>query len=216
MSRTRAAYYSKRNRIERTASKRWRGSIRRLIAATVFRRSSSRRALLSCVVVVSAAAGSGAGAVNSFAAAVVRHSAHRVPVLNDTAYNFTIYNGTVPKALFESSEAGSMLCGTALVLGAAVATVTVDKVGRKVRSLASSFLIAWMWISNFLILRYFGTIAISLGLHATYYICASITLIGAAYIYLVIPETKGKTQNQINEALQGSWLLFKRKRKNQR
>lgn len=36
------------------------------------------------------------------------------------------------RSLFETSEAGSMLCGTALVLGAAVATVTVDKVGRKV------------------------------------------------------------------------------------
>nr|XP_032523971.1 solute carrier family 2, facilitated glucose transporter member 8-like [Danaus plexippus plexippus] len=324
------------------------------VCKELFRRSSSRRALLSCVVVVSAAAGSGAVAVNSFAAAVVRHSTHRVPVLNDTAYNFTIYNGTVPRALFESSEAGSVLCGTALVLGAAVATVTVDKVGRKtllllscsgiafgltvlgiycdpqlrmhsrylhrvwplrkstykekvirdksdipsnytlytstvpllndstkpwyrisaedhnvtesdmsvkyeeagdkeevtiwlpvvllsmvlflyniglgsipyvliselfsvhVRSLASSFLIAWMWISNFLVLRYFGTIAISLGLHATYYICASITLLGAGYIYLVIPETKGKSRTQITEALQGPWLLFKRKRKNQR
>lgn len=39
---------------------------------------------------------------------------------------------TVPRTLFGTSEAGSMLCGTALVLGAAVATVTVDKFGRKV------------------------------------------------------------------------------------
>ncbi|XP_047540431.1 solute carrier family 2, facilitated glucose transporter member 8-like [Vanessa atalanta] len=321
----------------------------------LFRHGSHRRALLSCCVVLCAAAGSGAGAVNSFAAAVLRHSAHTVPVLNITAYNFTIYNGTLPRAIFESSEAGSMLCGTALVLGAAVATVTVDKVGRKtlllwsctgivlgltilgiycdphlrmhswyfhrlwplrkfnykeknirerieiqgnfttynntvgqflndtgkswykvsveehnytsdanwsvkfeqrdkediaiwlpvimlslvlflynvglgsvpyvliselfavnVRSLASSFLIAWMWFSNFLVLRYFGTVAISLGLHAAYYICATITLMSAGYIYLTIPETKGKSQNQITEALEGPWILFRSKRKNER
>ncbi|XP_034826239.1 facilitated trehalose transporter Tret1-like isoform X2 [Maniola hyperantus] len=315
---------------------------------------ATRRALASCVAVLCAAAGSGAGAVNSFAAAVLQHSTHTVPILNDTAYNFTIYNGTLPRNLFEASEAGSMLCGTALVLGAAVATITVDKIGRKtlllcscsgiaialtilgiycdphlrlqswyvhrlwpgkkynykdknirerleiqnnytvynntiltindsgkswyrvsvehnytvdddwsvkfedskeqseitiwlpvlilslvlflyniglgsvpyvlitelfsvnVRSLASGFLITWMWFSNFLLLRYFGTIAISLGLHAIYYISACITLLGALYIYFVIPETKGKCEAQIEEALKGPWLLLKGKRKNER
>jgi hypothetical protein len=34
--------------------------------------------------------------------------------------------------MFEASEAGSVLCGTAFVLGAAVATFSVDKLGRKV------------------------------------------------------------------------------------
>ena len=46
--------------------------------------------------------------------------------------NIFCFFRTLPRNLFESSEAGSMLCGTALVLGAAVATVTVDKIGRKV------------------------------------------------------------------------------------
>ncbi|XP_049879964.1 uncharacterized protein LOC126376541 [Pectinophora gossypiella] len=312
----------------------------------LFRHRRSRRALLSCVVVVCAAAGSGAGAVNSFAAAVLRHSAHTVPHLNLTVYNYTIYNGTTPRALFETSEAGSMLCGTALVLGAAVATVTVDKLGRKmlllwscsgiacclailgvycdprlrlqslyshrlwpykrstikdrtldnlnltyqdttknvsngdigkpwyrigvkndssgvndvtmskherseeddamiwapvtllsmvlflyniglgsvpyvliselfsinVRSLASSLLISWMWLSNFLLLRYYGPMAVSLGLHSVYYISASVTLLGAAYIYFVIPETKGKSQGQIQEELDRP-LIGKKKRK---
>ncbi|XP_022124239.2 facilitated trehalose transporter Tret1-like [Pieris rapae] len=315
----------------------------------LFSHRRSRRALISCFVVIGAAAGTGAGAFNSFAAAVLRHSAHEIPVLNTTAYNFSIYNGTLPRKLFESSEAGSMLCGTALVLGAAVATVTVDKVGRKtlllwscsgiafclavlgvycdphlqvntfykhrfltkkftrdksirdkielpenltiyndslkygndtkawyrvaenyneteeqwsvkfeqtiekddisiwlpvvmlslvlflyniglgsvpyvliselfyvnVRSLASSFLITWMWLSNFFVLRYYGTIAFSIGLHATYYICSSITLIGAGYIYFILPETKGKSQSQIDASLDGPWLLTF-ERKNQR
>ncbi|XP_050667941.1 probable metabolite transport protein CsbC [Leptidea sinapis] len=97
----------------------------------LFRGSNARRALISCLVLIAVAAGSGAGAVNSFAAAVLRHSTHRIPKLNVTAYNFTIYNGTLPRDLFESSEAGSMLCGTALVLGAAVACGSVDRVGRK-------------------------------------------------------------------------------------
>ncbi|XP_075985742.1 solute carrier family 2, facilitated glucose transporter member 8-like [Anticarsia gemmatalis] len=312
----------------------------------LFRHRRSRRALISCVVVLSAAAGSGAGAVNSFAAAVLRHSTHGVPHLNITAYNFTIYNGTVPRPLFESSEAGSILCGTALVLGAAVATATVDKLGRKmlllwscsgitcclvilgaycdpslrthswythrlwykranfkdkelqladnftdltpewkvadvpewknlsvklnndsfvgdwknvtnktdsveeealwapvalmsavlflyniglgsvpyvlisewftmnVRSLASSLLISWMWFSSFFLLRYYGSLAVSIGLHGTYYICASITLLGSLYIFFVIPETKGKSQEQINEDLDGPLVVLTRRRKN--
>lgn len=40
---------------------------------------------------------------------------------------------TAPRPLLDTSEAGSLLCGSALVLGAAVATMTVDKLGRKVR-----------------------------------------------------------------------------------
>ncbi|KAJ8709965.1 hypothetical protein PYW07_009331 [Mythimna separata] len=318
----------------------------------LFRHRRSRRALFSCVVVLGAAAGSGAGAVNSFAAAVLRHSTHRVPHLNLTAYNYTMYNGTAPRPLFEPSEAGSILCGAALVLGAAVATVSVDRLGRKmlllwscsgitcclailgaycdpnlrlhswyshrlwpykrthnlkekglqltenftgintspewknytndisryrvnlennsvpgewkvqnitngedivdtaeenlwapvalmsvvlflyniglgsvpyvliselftinVRSLASSLLISWMWLSSFFILRYYGTIAVSVGLHGTYYICASITLLGSLYIFFIIPETKGKAQEQIDKDLDGPLLVLNRRRK---
>ncbi|PZC79319.1 hypothetical protein B5X24_HaOG216468 [Helicoverpa armigera] len=314
----------------------------------------SRRALASCAVVLSAAAGSGAGAVSSFAAAVLRHSAHPVPTLNLTAYNYTMYNGTAPRSLFEPSEAGSILCGAALVLGAAVATVSVDKLGRKmlllwscsgitcclailgaycdpnlrlhswyshrlwpykrthnlkekdlqltdnftdnvhpqwknyttdvtryrvavendtvpgefsvhnvsdasdvsdvsdasggklwtpvalmslvlflyniglgsvpyvliselfainVRSLASSLLISWTWLSSFLLLRYYGSLAVLVGLHGTYYICASVTLLGALYIFFIIPETKGKAQEQIDEDLDGPLLVLRRRRK---
>ncbi|XP_028165871.1 solute carrier family 2, facilitated glucose transporter member 10-like, partial [Ostrinia furnacalis] len=324
----------------------------------LFRHRVPRRALCSCMVLVMAAAGSGAGAVNSFAAAVLRHTAHTVPRLNLTAYNFTIYNGTVPRPLLDASEAGSMLCGAALVLGAAVATITVDKLGRKmlllwscsgiacclailgvycdprlrmyswyphrlwpyrrspidhirgkhieipqnltayvndnvtnnlimnttesekswhrigedthnsshggvlwgkkendevkasedetmmapilllsvvlflyniglgsvpyvliselfsinVRSLASSFIISWMWLSSFLLLRYYGTIAVSLGLHSTYYIGAGVTLLGSLYTLLFIPETKGKSQEQIDEELEGPWIVLKKKK----
>ncbi|XP_052748203.1 uncharacterized protein LOC113511262 [Galleria mellonella] len=325
----------------------------------LFRHGRTRRALFSCFVLLCVAAGSGAGAVNSFAAAVLRHSAHTVPHLNITAYNFTIYNGTVvSRPLFETSSAGSVVCGAALVLGAAVATVTVDKLGRKmlllwscsgitcclailgvycdprlrmfswythrwwpykripdkdiqegvlnisqmmvnisypenitgevlknqtqeikawrfydnynltastwspkfnaseqgldatmwtpamllsvvlflyniglgsvpyvliselftinVRSLASSLLISWMWLSNFLLLRYYGTVAVSLGLHGTYYISASITLLGSLYTFFVIPETRGRSQEQIDKALDGPLIVLKKKRKNQR
>ncbi|XP_026727556.1 uncharacterized protein LOC113493752 [Trichoplusia ni] len=319
----------------------------------LFRSRGPRRALFSCAGVLCVAAGSGAAAVNSFAAAVLRHSTHAVPSLNMTAYNYTIYNGTAPRPLFESSEAGSILCGTALVLGAAVATVSVDKLGRKmlllwscsgitcclailgaycdpnirlnswyshrlwpyrrpqnhskaaanslqltdnlteitmnpewknythdlyryrdnlenvsgewkiqnetqksetddreenmwapvallsvvlflyniglgsvpyvliselfainVRSLASSLLISWMWLSSFFLLRYYGTLAVAIGLHGTYYISASITLLGSLYIFFIIPETKGKSQQQIDEALNGPLLVFRKKRKN--
>ncbi|XP_068625338.1 facilitated trehalose transporter Tret1-2 homolog [Battus philenor] len=301
----------------------------------LFFRRRSRRALASCCVVVAAAATSGAGAVNSFAAAVLRHSAHRVPTLNLTAYNFTIYNGSLPRALLGAWDAGSVLCGIALVVGAGVATLTVDKLGRKtlllwscsgiacclailgvycdphihthrslykkinikekniregmgeqnitrdesfrdpvgslrvsleegvtsnwteqyeseqenadiwapivllsivlflyniglgsvpyvlvselfsvnVRSLASSFLISCTWLSNFLLLRYFGPLATSLGLHAVYYMCSGSTLLGAAGLYVLLPETKGKSQGQIDEELNRPLLLNWRKRK---
>ena len=70
-----------------------------------------------------------------------------------------------------------------------------------------------MWLSSFFILRYYGTIAVSVGLHGTYYICASITFLGSLYIFFIIPETKGKAQEQIDEDLDGPLLVLKRRRK---
>ncbi|XP_014363853.2 facilitated trehalose transporter Tret1-2 homolog [Papilio machaon] len=313
-------------------------------------RRRSRRALASCCVLVCLAAGSGAGAVSSFAAALLRHSAHKLPSLNLTAYNFTIYNGSLPRDAWGAWDAGSVLCGLALVLGAALATLTVDKLGRKtlllwscsgiacclailgvycdphlrmhswyqrplykkiikekmreiehidresfrdlynesitnvsgvpiglfrislenvtptswsvkyeqsdgesediwapitllsmvlflyniglgsvpyvliselfsvnVRSLASSFLISCTWLSNFLLLRYFGSLASYLGLHAVYYLCAGSTLLGTAGLYVLLPETKGKSQGQIEEELNQPLLNWrKRKQRNPR
>ncbi|KAH9640149.1 hypothetical protein HF086_018391 [Spodoptera exigua] len=338
----------------------------------LFRHRRTRRALFSCLVLLSAAAGSGAGAVNSFAAAVLRHSTHSVPHLNVTAYNFTMYNGswlytmrhctgpwsrscycfrrqtwekgmTLPnncnvtakklkycmiifflfllflQMLLLWSCSGITCClailgaycdpnirlyswyshrlwpykrthnlkekGLQLTenftqvnvlpewknytndssrfrvvlendsvseewkvqnitnveedtekpeenLWAPVALMSVvlflyniglgsvpyvlisELFTINVRSLASSLLISWMWLSNFFILRYYGTIAVSVGLHGTYYICASITLLGSLYIFFIIPETKGKAQEQIDEDLDGPLLVIKRKRKN--
>ncbi|CAG9131538.1 unnamed protein product [Plutella xylostella] len=331
----------------------------------LFHNQHSRRALLSCCVLLAVSAGSGAGAVTSYAASVLQHSAHASAApLNHTASNVTVYNGTATRGLFNTSEAASILCGTALVLGAAVAIVTVDKVGRKmlliwscsgiacclallgaycdprlrmfswshtnqlwlsrhkpiehtnaetpkpinvanspmnmvipvdkesvfngtkdwhqisignitkgelktsiskveansttydpveedtiwpplillstvlflfniglgsvpfvliselfaanVRSLASSFLISWMWLSCFLLLRYFGALAISLGLHNTYYICATSTFLGSLYIFLCLPETRGKTEKQVEEALKGPLLVGLRRRRKSR
>ncbi|KAG7301018.1 hypothetical protein JYU34_015391 [Plutella xylostella] len=331
----------------------------------LFHNQHSRRALLSCCVLLAVSAGSGAGAVTSYAASVLQHSAHASAApLNHTTSNATVYNGTATRGLFNTSEAASILCGTALVLGAAVAIVTVDKVGRKmlliwscsgiacclallgaycdprlrmfswshtnqlwlsrhkpiehtnaetpkpinvanspmnmvipvdkesvfngtkdwhqisienitkgelktsiskveansttydpveqdtiwpplillstvlflfniglgsvpfvliselfaanVRSLASSFLISWMWLSCFLLLRYFGALAISLGLHNTYYICATSTFLGSLYIFLCLPETRGKTEKQVEEALKGPLLVGLRRRRKSR
>ncbi|XP_013140723.1 PREDICTED: facilitated trehalose transporter Tret1-2 homolog [Papilio polytes] len=84
-----------------------------------------------------------------------------------------------------------------------------------VRSLASSFLISCTWLSNFLLLRYFGSLASYLGLHAVYYLCASSTLLGTAGLYVLLPETKGKSQSQIEEELNQP-LLNWRKQRNER
>ncbi|KPJ00773.1 Solute carrier family 2, facilitated glucose transporter member 8 [Papilio xuthus] len=86
-----------------------------------------------------------------------------------------------------------------------------------VRSLASSFLISCTWLSNFLLLRYFGSLASYLGLHAVYYLCASSTLLGTAGLYVLLPETKGKSQGQIEEELNQPLLNWrKRKQRNPR
>ncbi|KAI8432921.1 hypothetical protein MSG28_013831 [Choristoneura fumiferana] len=325
----------------------------RSVCRDLFRHRRSRRALISCCLLLTAAAGSGAGAVNSFGIAVLSHSGHALPALNLTAYNITVYNGTVSRGWQETAETGSVLCGTALVLGAAVATATVDRLGRKVllliscfgialcltilgiycdprlnmyswythqlwpykksitnreknndnltsinmisetlmysnlndtdenskpfyrvteknnsidegyvqvvqnateevkdksiwptvillsmlvflyniglgsvpyvliselfspriRTLASSLLISWMWLSSFFTLRYFGTLATAIGLHGTFYFGASITFLISWYIYLIIPETRGKNQKQIDELLDGPLFVHVKKRR---
>ncbi|KAI8432922.1 hypothetical protein MSG28_013831 [Choristoneura fumiferana] len=83
----------------------------------------------------------------------------------------------------------------------------------RIRTLASSLLISWMWLSSFFTLRYFGTLATAIGLHGTFYFGASITFLISWYIYLIIPETRGKNQKQIDELLDGPLFVHVKKRR---
>lgn len=81
----------------------------------------------------------------------------------------------------------------------------------QIRGLASSLLITWNWFSSFLLLRYFASLTTYFGMHGTYYLCATVSLLGSLYTCLIIPETKGKSQEQIVDALDGPWLVCVRK-----
>ncbi|GBP74364.1 Solute carrier family 2, facilitated glucose transporter member 8 [Eumeta japonica] len=83
------------------------------------------------------------------------------------------------------------------------------------RSIASGFLVSWMWMINFLLLQYYGKVATLLGLHGTYYLGAVVTLTGSVFIYLTIPETRGKSQEQIDEILRGPFFLRQNKKRKQ-
>ncbi|KOB60233.1 putative sugar transporter, partial [Operophtera brumata] len=225
----------------------------------LFRHRRSRRALFSCIVITCAAVGSGAGAVNSFAAAVLRHSAHTMlllwsctgitcclallgvycdPRLHHSWYFHRLWPYRKPpmKNTNYLTENITFIEENSDVL---IKNLTVEGYRSGDVNLASEFTYKdnlTEWLKNvaeykedgtmvtpmvllslmlflyniglgFLLLRYYGSLAVTLGLHGTYYISASITLLGAGYILLTVPETRGRSREQIDKALEGPMLV---------
>lgn len=71
----------------------------------------------------------------------------------------------------------------------------------RIRGLATSIAVLAMWIANFVLAQTFPSLSASLGQAGTFWIYAGICLIGTCFIYFYVPETKGKTLEQIEREL---------------
>ncbi|KAL4717578.1 hypothetical protein ACJJTC_000727 [Scirpophaga incertulas] len=78
-----------------------------------------------------------------------------------------------------------------------------------VRGLAASVAAAWWWLAHFVVLRYVGTVASAMGMHTIYYIGSALSVVAALYTLLLLPETKGKSREQIDEVLDGPLVVLK-------
>lgn len=71
----------------------------------------------------------------------------------------------------------------------------------RIRGLATSIAVMAMWIANFILALTFPIMDKSLGLDKTFWIYAGVCMAGSVFIYFCVPETKGKTLEQIEREL---------------
>lgn len=70
----------------------------------------------------------------------------------------------------------------------------------QVQAVASMILVEWAWFLNYAILELFVIVQNLIGLHGAYYIFAGMSVANAVLSYLNVPETKGLSNQQIQEA----------------
>ncbi|XP_049880008.1 solute carrier family 2, facilitated glucose transporter member 8-like [Pectinophora gossypiella] len=73
----------------------------------------------------------------------------------------------------------------------------------EVQGLASMLLIEWIWFLNFVIVAVFPFASKLLGIHGMFYVFGVVAVVNAVVSYLRVPETKGLSNVQIQEALLG-------------
>ena len=67
----------------------------------------------------------------------------------------------------------------------------------RIRGLATSIAVLAMWIANFILALTFPSLNAYLGMAGTFWIYAGVCIAGALFIKFYVPETKGKTLEQI-------------------
>ncbi len=73
----------------------------------------------------------------------------------------------------------------------------------RIRGLATSIAVLTLWIANFVLSLTFPSLNASLGPAKTFWIYAGVCFAGALFIVCYVPETKGKTLEQIERELVG-------------
>jgi MFS family permease len=71
----------------------------------------------------------------------------------------------------------------------------------RIRGSAMSVSIVALWLANFLLSQTFPIMYASLGMARCFWIYAAICLAGFVFIYFNLPETKGKTLEEIERQL---------------
>jgi len=74
------------------------------------------------------------------------------------------------------------------------------------RSAGTSLSTTFNWLFNLLISLTFLTLAKAITREGAYFLYAGITLIGLVWFYMVLPETKNKPIEEIQELLMGPWF----------
>jgi len=73
-----------------------------------------------------------------------------------------------------------------------------------IKGFASSLSCVLNWILAFIVTRFYADLASSFGIHTTFWIFSVISAIGTVFVFFIVPETKGKTLDEIQRELGGS------------
>lgn len=75
--------------------------------------------------------------------------------------------------------------------------VLAEVMPQKIKGFAISFCMGILWIFAFVAIKYFSTLFDVLGMHGTMLLFSVCSLVGALFIALAVPETKGKSMEAI-------------------
>jgi SP family facilitated glucose transporter-like MFS transporter 8 len=70
-----------------------------------------------------------------------------------------------------------------------------------VKSSGSACCASFCWFIGFFITKFYSNMATELGNHYTFWIFAALTVCSGVFIYLLLPETKGKSLQEIQMIL---------------
>jgi SP family arabinose:H+ symporter-like MFS transporter len=93
---------------------------------------------------------------------------------------------------------GAIACFSA-TLGPVMWVLISEIFPNRVRGLATSIAVMSLWVANFILSYTFPIIKDALSIAATFWIYAGVCVLGVIFIKLYIPETKGKTLEEIEE-----------------
>jgi MFS family permease len=95
---------------------------------------------------------------------------------------------------------GAMACFSA-TLGPVMWVLISEIFPNRVRGLATSIAVLSLWVANFILQSTFPIIKEALSIATTFWIYAGVCVLGVIFIKLYIPETKGKTLEEIESSL---------------
>lgn len=72
----------------------------------------------------------------------------------------------------------------------------------QIKSLAGSVAGAFNWFLAFLITAFYMDVAHCVGQDSTFYFFGAMSLLGTVFVYVVVPETKGKTVDEVQDMLE--------------
>lgn len=81
--------------------------------------------------------------------------------------------------------------------------IAAELLPAEIKSIISSAAATFNWFLAFLITKFYADAVNSVGQDVTFYVFSAICLIGTVFVFLVVPETKGKTLLEVQAMLNG-------------
>lgn len=78
-------------------------------------------------------------------------------------------------------------------------TVMGEVLHPDVKGICSAIATLFVWLSAFVVTKIYQSLVAAVGIHWSFWIFASVSLIGTVVVYLFVPETKGKTLEEIQK-----------------
>ncbi|KAJ8911433.1 hypothetical protein NQ315_005966 [Exocentrus adspersus] len=81
--------------------------------------------------------------------------------------------------------------------------ISAELMPEEIKSTACSAAATFNWLLAFIVTRFYGNLKEAIGGDATFYIFAGISMVGIAFVFIIIPETKGKSFTEVQAILSG-------------